>query len=69
MRARAARNLDRDSIAGAFPALVHVSVLPFGATGPKADWDGEEVNLLHAGGEGYLLPNGCPTRCSPIGRR
>jgi crotonobetainyl-CoA:carnitine CoA-transferase CaiB-like acyl-CoA transferase len=33
-------------------------VLPFGATGPKADWDGEEINLLHAGGEGFLLPNG-----------
>ena len=35
-----------------------MSVLPFGASGPKADWDGEEVNLLHAGGEGFLLPNG-----------
>lgn len=41
-----------------FPQLVHVSVLPFGATGPKAHWSAEEVNLLHAGGEGYLLPNG-----------
>ncbi len=41
-----------------FPSSVHVSVLPFGASGPKADWDGEEVNLLHAGGEGFLLPNG-----------
>jgi len=37
---------------------VHLSVLPFGSTGPKAGWDGEEVNLLHAGGEGFLLPNG-----------
>ena len=37
---------------------MHVSVRPFGASGPKADWDGEEVNLLHAGGEGFLLPNG-----------
>jgi crotonobetainyl-CoA:carnitine CoA-transferase CaiB-like acyl-CoA transferase len=35
-----------------------VSVLPFGATGPKADWGGEEINLLHASGEGFLLPNG-----------
>ena len=41
-----------------FPDLVHVSVLPFGASGPKADWDGEEVNLIHASGEGFLLPNG-----------
>jgi crotonobetainyl-CoA:carnitine CoA-transferase CaiB-like acyl-CoA transferase len=58
VRARAQRNLDRDSITKRFPALVHVSVLPFGSSGPKADWDGEEVNLLHAGGEGFLLPNG-----------
>jgi crotonobetainyl-CoA:carnitine CoA-transferase CaiB-like acyl-CoA transferase len=55
---REARALDRETIAGRFPALVHVSVRPFGASGPKADWDGEEVNLLHAGGEGFLLPNG-----------
>ena len=58
VRERAARKLDQDVIARRFPALVHVSVLPFGASGPKADWDGEEVNLLHAGGEGCLLPNG-----------
>jgi crotonobetainyl-CoA:carnitine CoA-transferase CaiB-like acyl-CoA transferase len=41
-----------------FPALVHVSVLPFGAQGPKAHWQGEELNLVHAAGEGFLLPNG-----------
>ena len=57
-RERAARGLDREIIGKRFPALVHVSVRPFGASGPKADWDGEEVNLLHAGGEGFLLPNG-----------
>lgn len=55
---RAALDLDSDAIGRRFPALVHVSVLPFGASGPKAHWDGEDVNLLHAGGEGFLLPNG-----------
>jgi crotonobetainyl-CoA:carnitine CoA-transferase CaiB-like acyl-CoA transferase len=55
---RETRGLDRESIAKRFPALTHVSVRPFGTSGPKADWDGEEVNLLHAGGEGFLLPNG-----------
>ena len=55
---REAPGLHREAIAKHFPALVHVSVRPFGASGPKADWDGEEVNLLHAGGEGFLLPNG-----------
>jgi len=55
---QAARGLDREVIAKRFPQLVHVCVRPFGASGPKAGWDGEEVNLLHAGGEGFLLPNG-----------
>lgn len=45
-------------IAKRFPSLVHVCVLPFGGSGPKADWDAEEVNLMHASGEGFLLPNG-----------
>ena len=58
VRERVARKLDPDFIAKRFPALVHISVRPFGASGPKADWDGEEVNLLHASGEGFLLPNG-----------
>jgi crotonobetainyl-CoA:carnitine CoA-transferase CaiB-like acyl-CoA transferase len=58
VRERGVRNLDPDAIAKRFPRLIHVSVLPFGASGPKADWDAEEVNLVHAGGEGYLLPNG-----------
>jgi crotonobetainyl-CoA:carnitine CoA-transferase CaiB-like acyl-CoA transferase len=58
LRARVALGLEPESIAQRFPALVHTSVLPFGASGPKAGWDGEELNLLHAGGEGFLLPNG-----------
>lgn len=58
VRDRGLRNLDPEVLAKRFPGLVHVSVLPFGASGPKTDWDGEEVNLLHAGGEGFLLPNG-----------
>jgi crotonobetainyl-CoA:carnitine CoA-transferase CaiB-like acyl-CoA transferase len=57
-RERAAQNLEPEGIAERFAHLVHVSVLPFGAEGPKSDWDGEEVNLLHASGEGFLLPNG-----------
>ncbi|MGM7668959.1 CaiB/BaiF CoA transferase family protein [Microbacterium sp. A93] len=40
------------------PQLIYVSVRPYGMTGPKADWDGEEVTILHSTGEGYLLPNG-----------
>lgn len=58
VRERPEHGLVPDEVLARFPRLVFVSVLPFGATGPKADWQAEEVNLVHAGGEGYLLPNG-----------
>lgn len=62
---RSALGLAPEDTARISPQLVHVSVLPFGASGPKANWDGEEVNLLHAGGEGYLLPNGLSDELFP----
>jgi crotonobetainyl-CoA:carnitine CoA-transferase CaiB-like acyl-CoA transferase len=65
VRERASQGLDPDGIGARFPGLVHVSVLPFGAAGPKAGWDGEEVNLFHASGEGFLLPNGLSNELFP----
>ena len=62
---RAALGLVPDAIGARHAQLVHVSVLPFGASGPKARWGGEEVNLLHASGEGYLLPNGLSNELFP----
>lgn len=62
---RAALGLDEAALAKAFPGLVHVSTLPFGSFGPKAEWKGEEINVLHACGEGYLLPNGLTTELFP----
>lgn len=59
------RGLDAAVIARRHPDLVHVSVLPFGASGPKADWKAEEINLLHASGEGNLLPNGLSIELFP----
>jgi crotonobetainyl-CoA:carnitine CoA-transferase CaiB-like acyl-CoA transferase len=50
--------LGQGVVAARHPDLVHVSVLPFGAEGPKAEWKAEEINVLHASGEGNLLPNG-----------
>ncbi len=55
---RAALGLDPASMALRHPDIQFLSVLPFGAEGPKAAWRGEEINLIHAGGEGFLLPNG-----------
>jgi crotonobetainyl-CoA:carnitine CoA-transferase CaiB-like acyl-CoA transferase len=57
--------IDRAAIASRHPHLVHVSVLPFGASGPKAHWKGEEINLLHAACEGHLMPNGLARELFP----
>ncbi|MFM5932312.1 MAG: CoA transferase [Novosphingobium sp.] len=62
---RESLGLDEAAIAAAHPQLVHVSTLPFGSFGPKAEWKGEEINVLHACGEGYLLPNGLTTELFP----
>lgn len=58
-------DLDEAAVRRRHPRLVHVSVLPFGAMGPKSGWRGEEVNLIHASGEGYLLPNGLSVELFP----
>lgn len=62
---RAALGLDEASVAARHPRLIHVSVLPFGAYGPKAHWKAEEINVLHSSGEGYLLPNGLSCEVFP----
>jgi CoA:oxalate CoA-transferase len=38
------------------PRLVMTSITPFGKTGPYRDYKAYELNLHHAGGEGFLLP-------------
>ena len=62
---RKALGLNEEAIRERFPKLVHVSVLPFGSAGAKADWQAEEINLLHSGGEGFLLPNGLSNEMFP----
>ncbi|TAK99216.1 MAG: CoA transferase [Rhodospirillaceae bacterium] len=62
---RERRGTDQAAIAARYPLLVHVSVLPFGASGPKANWTAEEINLLHASSEGNLLPNGLSQELFP----
>ncbi len=65
LRERRDLGLESSQTEQRFPKLVHVSLLPFGSSGPKADWDGEEVNLLHSAGEGFLLPNGLSVEMFP----
>jgi len=55
---RASLGLDEATLETNHPSVIDVSVLPFGAYGAKAAWRGEEINLIHASGEGFLLPNG-----------
>ena len=62
---RAQLGLDETTIATRHPDLVHVSVLPFGASGPKCGWKGEDIVIQHAGGEGNLLPNGLAVEMFP----
>jgi crotonobetainyl-CoA:carnitine CoA-transferase CaiB-like acyl-CoA transferase len=62
---RAALGLDEGSFRTNHPSVIDVSVLPFGAHGPKANWRGEEINLIHASGEGFLLPNGLSAELFP----
>lgn len=65
LAARAACGLDESEVRARHGALVYVSVLPFGAHGPKAGWAGEEISLIHAAGEGFLLPNGLSAELFP----
>lgn len=62
---RAALGLAEDQLAEVNANLVYVSVLPFGAYGPKCHWQAEEINVLHASGEGFLLPNGLSVELFP----
>lgn len=57
--------LEPDDVSSRWPDLVHLSVLPFGAFGPKRDWIGTELNLIHSAGEGFLLPNGLSATLFP----
>ncbi len=51
----AARGLDHAALRAANPALIHVSITPFGSDGPKANWADSDLVLWAAGGP--LLPN------------
>ena len=50
--------LAAESLREQHPALVTLSVTPFGQTGPYANWRAEELQVVHGGGWGWLAP-GC----------
>ena len=57
-RENTAQGLDWNRLREANPELIVASVTPFGGSGRYYDYRAYDVNVFHAGGEGYLLPNG-----------
>ena len=56
--AAAGVGLDGDSLRAANPDAIIAAVTPFGSSGPYADYRAGHLATFHAGGEGWLLPNG-----------
>ena len=56
--AAAAVGLDGDALLTANPEVIVTAVTPFGGSGPYADYRAGHLAVFHAGGEGWLLPNG-----------
>ena len=50
--------LHPDALLQANPNLVAAVLTPYGSDGPYAGYRAYDINVFHAGGEGYLLPNG-----------
>ena len=57
--------LDYDSLRQLNPALIMVSVTPFGQTGPYSQYKAHYLNTFHASGQGYLLPMNSPGKERP----
>ena len=38
------------------PDMVVLAITPYGHTGPHAEWRGHEINIVHGGGWGWLIP-------------
>ena len=53
-----AQGLGPSALTSGNPELIVASVTPYGSWGPYAGYRAHDVNVFHAGGEGYLLPNG-----------
>ena len=50
--------LDYATLASINPRLIMAAISPFGQTGPYRDYTAYHLNLVHAGGEGFVMPGG-----------
>lgn len=62
---RPALGIAPEAVCAKFPALIYLSVLPFGEVGPHSEYRAYELNVFHSGGEGYLMPNGLALEMFP----
>jgi crotonobetainyl-CoA:carnitine CoA-transferase CaiB-like acyl-CoA transferase len=61
----AAVGLDGELLLRRHPSLVVCSLTPFGHSGPQAEWLGEEINVVHGGGWGWLIPGDAADLSAP----
>jgi len=52
---KAALGLDPEEIRKLAPRLIHISVTPFGSSGPYRDFKTHHINRYMAGGDGYMI--------------
>lgn len=52
--------LDGTALLERHPGLVVCALTAFGHTGPQAEWQAEEITIVHGGGWGYLIPGDDP---------
>jgi crotonobetainyl-CoA:carnitine CoA-transferase CaiB-like acyl-CoA transferase len=50
------RGLGWDELQKLNPGLTYCTITPYGRTGPRANAKGDELTIMHAGGEANLLP-------------
>ena len=60
-----AMGLGYDALERINPGLIMLSITPFGQTGPHSGWKAYNLNTIHAGGEGWLMPPGLAQRMFP----
>ncbi len=61
-----APGLDAAALAALNPKLIHVSITPFGSTGPRADWSGSDLVIMAAGGPLAITGDVIDHRCGRV---
>jgi CoA:oxalate CoA-transferase len=59
------QGIDAAALQERFPALVHTWITPFGLSGPHAEWKGENLTVVSAGGWASLTPGNSPLSEQP----